>query len=118
MTVVSPTPATDVAGGRDVAPDRVAAASTPTQTTASTKPDELESRANERIKQEKFNRSFTLPATDAHGELSLTYGVGGLDSIDAPTILFIGGMLGGRYLASMFDYVAMKRGMRVVVTDR
>lgn len=111
-------PATEVARGGVLAPDLIAAASTPTQTTVFMKPGELESRASEYIMQEKFNRSFTLPATEAHGELSVTYAVGGLDSADAPTMLFIGGMLGGRYMASIADYIGTKRGMRIVVTDR
>ncbi len=118
MATVSPMPATEVARGGVVAPDLIAAAFKPTQTTVSMKPGELESRASEYITQEKFNRSFTLPATEAHGELSVTYAVGGLDSADAPTMLFIGGMLGGRYLASNADYIGTKRGMRIVVTDR
>ncbi|KAK9428313.1 hypothetical protein V1505DRAFT_401971 [Lipomyces doorenjongii] len=41
---------------------------------------ELESR-------KKFNRRFTLPATDAHDELTVTYAVGGVDSDTAPTVL-------------------------------
>ena|ERR1700712_4288212 len=119
MTTVSPMPAIEVAIGGVVAPDLIAAPSTPTQTTVpSMKPGNLESRASEFMTQEKFNRSFMLPATEAHGELSVSYAVGGLDSADAPTTLFIGGMLGGRYLASIADYIGTKRGMRIVVTDR
>ena len=118
MATVSPMPVTEVARGGIVAPDFIAAASTPTQTTVSMTPGELESRASEYITQEKFNRSFTLPATEAHGELSVTYAVGGLDSVDAPTMLFIGGLLGGRYLGSNADYIVTKLGMRIVVTDR
>jgi hypothetical protein len=94
-------------------------APTATQTTAFIPtPEELESRANEYISQEKFSRSLTLPATESHGELTVTYAVGGLDSVDAPTVLFIGGMFGGRYLASIADHVCTKLGMRIVVADR
>lgn len=118
MATISPMLATEVARGGVVAPDQIATAST-LKTTVSMKPGQLESScANEYITQEKFNRSFTLPATEAHGELSVTYAVGGLDSADAPTMLFIGGMLGGRYIASNADYIGTKRGMRIVVIDR
>ncbi|KAL2398848.1 hypothetical protein ABEF93_005649 [Exophiala dermatitidis] len=118
MATVSSMPDAEVPRGGYVAPDLVATSSTPSQTPAPLDSSELESRANEYLSQEKFNRSFTLPATDAHGELAVTYAVGGVDSADAPTMLFIGGMLGGRYLASIADYVATKYGMRIVVTDR
>lgn len=123
--MVLPTLATNVVGGRaDVAergvaaPDLVAAMPAAPQTTASTTLEDLESRANEYIAQERFNRSLTLPATDAHGKLTVAYAVGGLDSADAPTLLFIGGLFGGRLLASIADYVGTKLGMRIVVTDR
>lgn len=108
-----------LARGMDIAPTPIAAAaSTPTPTTVSMQRGELESRASEYMTQEKFNRRFTLSATEAHGELSVTYAVGGLDRDDAPTMLFIGGMLGGRYLASIVDYIGTKYAMRIVVTDR
>ena len=113
-----PNLATDGATAGIVAPDLIVTNSTPTQTTASVKPEESESRAKQYITQEKFNRSFTLPATEAHGELSVTYAVGGLDSADAPTMLFIGGLFGGRFLASHVDYIFKKHKMKVVVTDR
>lgn len=114
--------ATNVEGGV-VAPDLITReapeAFAATQTTASIPtPEELEFRANEYISQEKFSRSLTLPATESHEELTVTYAVGGLDSVDAPTVLFIGGMFGGRYLASIADHVCTKLGIRIVVTDR
>ncbi|RYP14241.1 hypothetical protein DL765_006521 [Monosporascus sp. GIB2] len=86
-------------------------------TTPTPQQQELKSRAREFIAQEKFNRRFTLPATDAHDELTVTYAVGGVDSDTAPTVLFIGGMFGGRFLASMADYLGQSLGMRFVVTD-
>ncbi|KAL3426509.1 hypothetical protein PVAG01_00018 [Phlyctema vagabunda] len=81
-------------------------------------PQELESRAKEYIAQEKYNRRFTLPATDAHDVLTVTYAVAGVDSDTAPTVLFITGLFGGRLLASMMDYLGQSLGMRVVVVDR
>lgn len=105
-----------------IAPDLVAeaglapAASGTTPTTS--QQQELEARAREFISREKFNRRFTLPATDAHDELTVTYAVGGVDNDAAPTVLFIGGMFGGRFLASMTDHVGQTLGTRVVVVDR
>ena len=118
MATLSPTATTEVSSGGVIAPDLIGASYPPTPTTTSLNAKQLEVRASEFVKQEKFNRSFRLPATEAHGELNVTYAVGGLDSADAPTMLFIGGMMGGRYLASVADYVGMKRGTRIIVIDR
>ena len=102
----------EVASGDVAAPDLITATSTYMQSTVSMKPGEHQSRATKYNTQEKFNRSFTLPATEAHGELSVKYAVGGLDSADAPTMPFIRGMMGGRYLTSNAGYVGTKHGMR------
>ncbi|ORY64304.1 uncharacterized protein BCR38DRAFT_458026 [Pseudomassariella vexata] len=114
-----------MAAARTTTPDLVAEAGlAPAPDTSATAPapaptkQELESRAREYIAQEKFNRRFTLPATDAHDELTVTYAVGGVDSDTAPTVLFIGGMYGGRLLVSMTDHVGQSLGMRIVVIDR
>ncbi|KAK9486643.1 hypothetical protein V1527DRAFT_451042 [Lipomyces starkeyi] len=112
-----------MAAARTTTLDLVAEAGlAPAPATSSTTPtpqqQELKSRAREFIAREKFNRRFTLPATDAHDELTVTYAVGGVDSDTAPTVLFIGGMFGGRFLASMADHVGQSLGMRIVVTDR
>lgn len=80
--------------------------------------EELRTRARDFIAQEKFNRRFILPANDSHGELTVTYAVAGKDCNAAPTILFIGGLYGGRYLATMADYISEKQGVRFVVADR
>ncbi len=104
--------------GSGIAPDL----SNPTPATIPSAPRvtsrELRARATEYVAQETFNRRLTLPATDAHGELTVTYAVGGRDSDAAPTMLFIGGMFGGRMLASLAEHVGEKLGIRVVVTDR
>ncbi|KZF22466.1 hypothetical protein L228DRAFT_248161 [Xylona heveae TC161] len=81
-------------------------------------PEQLRTRARDYIAREKFNRRFTLPATDSHDELTVTYAVAGKDRDSAPTILFIGGLYGGRFLATMADYISEKRGLRFVVADR
>lgn len=111
MVAVSSMPAMEIDG------DDIAALHS-TQTTASVKPEKLASRASEYILQKKFNQSLTLPATETHGALSVTYAVGGLDSPGAPTMLFIGGMLGGRFLASIVDHIATQHAMRIVAVDR
>jgi hypothetical protein len=80
--------------------------------------EQLQTRSRDFIAREKFNRRFTLPATDDHGELTVTYAVAGEDCDTAPTILFIGGLYGGRYLATMADYISEKKGVRFVVADR
>lgn len=81
-------------------------------------PEQLRTRARDYIALEKFNRRFILPAKDNHGELTVTYAVAGKDCDSAPTILFIGGLYGGRYLATMADYISAKQGVRFVVADR
>jgi hypothetical protein len=117
MAAVSQMPV-EVPQGGVAAPDLVTPAAPAPAQTVSAKPGELEARAAEYVGQERFNRRFTLPATEAHGELCVTYAVGGRDRADAPTLLFIGGMMGGRHLASMADHVCAEHGMRIVVTDR
>lgn len=117
MSTASPTPAPEAIGS-EVAPDLVAPGPSASQAASSTIPKDLKSRANAFIQNEKFTRRLTLAATEAHGELTVTYAVGGLDSETAPTMLLIGGMFGGRHLAAVADYVGEKLGMRIVVTDR
>ncbi|KAI8942330.1 hypothetical protein NX059_000409 [Plenodomus lindquistii] len=100
-------------------PDLVSAPALATSSATPTpQQQELESRAKEFITRGKFNRRFTLPATDAHDELTVTYAVGGVDTDNALTVLFIGGMYGGRLLASVFDHVGHSLRMRIVVVDR
>lgn len=81
-------------------------------------PEQLRTRARDFIAREKFNRRFMLPANDSHGGLTVTYAVAGKDCDSAPTILFIGGLYGGRYLATTADYISEKQGVRFVVADR
>ncbi|TVY33189.1 hypothetical protein LSUB1_G006335, partial [Lachnellula subtilissima] len=67
----------------------------------------------------KFHQSFTLPATDTHGALKVTYAVSGIPvGEDAPTILFCGGMFGSRWMAVFNDFLATKVGVRVLYIDR
>lgn len=98
-------------------PDQPAALPEPTAEPEFTR-EQLRARARDFIAQEKFNRRFTLPANDSHDELTVTYAVAGKDCDSAPTILFIGGLYGGRYLATTADYISEKHGVRFVVADR
>jgi hypothetical protein len=65
-----------------------------------------------------LHRSFKLPATDTHGPLRVTYAVAGLDDANAKTVLLIGGMFGGRWLALSCHHLALKMGVRVICIDR
>lgn len=113
---------------QNIAVDEIMAAAIPDQPVAAPEPtpaadpeftpEQLQTRSRDFIAREKFNRRFTLPANDDHGELTVTYAVAGKDSDSAPTILFIGGLYGGRYLATMADYISEKKGVRFVVADR
>ncbi|KAM0276809.1 hypothetical protein ACHAQH_006344 [Verticillium albo-atrum] len=72
----------------------------------------------EYLSRPRFHQSLTLPATDDHGELKVTYAVGGSQDPSAPTLLFIGGMFGGRYMAVIGDYICRKMGVRIISPDR
>ena len=67
----------------------------------------------------KFHQIFTVPATDKHGQLKVTYGIAGVEhGEDVPTILFCGGMFGVRWQAVFMDWFAEKEGVRIVFVDR
>ncbi|ATZ47096.1 hypothetical protein BCIN_02g04180 [Botrytis cinerea B05.10] len=66
----------------------------------------------------KFHQIFKLPATEKHAELKVSYAVAGPSDENAPTILFVVGMLGIRWLAFSFDHVAMEEGVRMIFIDR
>ena len=70
------------------------------------------------VSRPRFHQRLALPATDAHGELEVTYAVGGSQDPSAPTLLFVGGMFGGRYVAVLSDYICREMGVRVVSVDR
>ncbi len=103
--------------GPAVAPGWVPPTQAATSATSPTQ-KELQARAEDYVRQEKFNRRLTLPATAKHGELVVSYALAGADSESAPGALFIGGLYGGRFLATIADHAAKKLGMRVVVIDR
>lgn len=67
----------------------------------------------------KFHQSFTIPVTDKHGRLKVTYSISGVPIGEyAPTVFFCGGMFGSRYMAIWDDYLATKIGVRVLHVDR
>lgn len=67
----------------------------------------------------KFHQIFTVPATDTHGLLKVTYSIAGIEIGDeAPTILFCGGMFGSRWQALFLDWMATRDEVRVVFIDR
>ena len=71
------------------------------------------------IAQQKFHQIFTIPATDKHGPLKVTYAVlGKQDGDDVPTIMFCGGMFGMRYQGIYFDWLAGQEDVRMLVVDR
>jgi hypothetical protein len=81
-----------------------------------------EIKALELISPWKFHRIFTIPASENKGPLKVTYSVGGVDigdgGEDVPTILFCSGMFGSRWLAPWLDYIAGKKGVRMIFLDR
>ncbi|TVY85458.1 hypothetical protein LSUE1_G000138 [Lachnellula suecica] len=71
------------------------------------------------LSQIKYHQIFTLPATDSHGPLKVTYALAGVSlTEDAPTILFCGGMFADRWQAIQDDYIAAKSGVSVIYIDR
>jgi hypothetical protein len=66
----------------------------------------------------RFHRRFLLPATAEHGVLPITYADCGATGDDAPTVLFIPGMFGSRYIVMLYHRLATKVGVRLLVVDR
>jgi hypothetical protein len=80
-----------------------------------------EIKAIELIAPRKFHRIFTVPATDKHGPLKVTYSIAGVDvdeGEDVPTIFFCGGMFGTRWLAPWLDWISKTEGVRMIFLDR
>jgi hypothetical protein len=66
----------------------------------------------------KFHRLFTLPATENHGALKVSYSIAGPENGDILTILFIGGMFCTRWYSIGYEYLAQKEGVRILLIDR
>jgi pimeloyl-ACP methyl ester carboxylesterase len=65
-----------------------------------------------------FHQSLSLPATLSHGPLRVTYAISGSEDENAPTVLLLGGMFGGRWIAVPAHHLALRDGVRVVCVDR
>ncbi|KAG9229717.1 Alpha/Beta hydrolase protein [Amylocarpus encephaloides] len=73
----------------------------------------------ERTSPLRFHQRFTVPATEHHEILKISYGVCGPPlGEDVMTILFCGGMFGSRWQGVTLDHLARKMGVRVLFIDR
>jgi len=70
------------------------------------------------ISPRKFHRLFTLPATENHGPLKVSYAIAGPEDGDVPTILLCGGMFCTRWHTIGYEHLAQKEGVRVISIDR
>jgi len=70
------------------------------------------------ISPQKFHRLFTLPATENHGLLKVSYAISGPEDGDVPTILFCGGMFCTRWHMIQYEHLAQEEGVRIVSIDR
>lgn len=67
----------------------------------------------------KLHQIFTLPATDKHEALKVSYSIAGPEAgEDVPTIMFCGGMFGGRWMAPWHNFYAEKQRVRIIFIDR
>lgn len=76
------------------------------------------------ISDPRFSQEFVLPANADHAALTVSYTDAGFKpeslaaSRSTPTVLFMPGMFGSRYIGAMLDPVARKFGVRVLVFER
>lgn len=66
----------------------------------------------------RMHQSLTIPGTSTLKPLKVTYAIAGLENDDAPTVVFISGMYGMRWVALSWHHVALRAGVRVVCVDR
>jgi len=70
----------------------------------------------------KYHQIFTLSATQTRGPMRVTYSIAGPEprggDEDVPTVLFVGGMFGTRWMAVAINWLAEKEGVRVLFVDR
>ncbi|KAJ9156482.1 hypothetical protein NKR23_g1112 [Pleurostoma richardsiae] len=102
--------------GSALAPDTLVASTS--EASPAPQPSQRAAEAAAYLDQSRFHCRLTVPATDDHGLLTVTYAVAGAQSNSAHTVLFIGGMMGTRYLATLGDFLCEKLGLRFVVVDR
>lgn len=79
----------------------------------------IEEQALEAIAPRKLHQIFTLPATDDHGPLKVSYAIAGPElGEEVPTIFFCGGMFGTRWMAMSYNFLAEKERVRMIFIDR
>ncbi|EHY56725.1 hypothetical protein HRR83_002192 [Exophiala dermatitidis] len=66
----------------------------------------------------RFHRRITFYSDSVQCTINVTYGVAGVIERNAPTLLFAGGMYGGRWNAPWVDYLCRQKGVRVIFIDR
>ena len=66
----------------------------------------------------RFHNKITLPATNSHGLLRVTYAIVGVEDDNAPAILWCDAMLGSRWNGTQHHDFAKKQGVRVIFVDR
>ncbi|KAL6856806.1 alpha/beta-hydrolase [Trichoderma novae-zelandiae] len=76
------------------------------------------------ISDPRFTQKFSLPERESQDAITVSFAdvgfkpVGPTASRSTPTVLFIPGMFGSRYIGAVLDPVARKYGVRVLVIDR
>ncbi|KAK1244301.1 hypothetical protein MKX07_003100 [Trichoderma sp. CBMAI-0711] len=76
------------------------------------------------ISDPRFTQQFSLPASENQDAITVSYADVGFKpasptaSRTTPTVLFIPGMFGSRYIGAVLDRVARRYGVRVLVIDR
>ncbi|OBT90814.1 hypothetical protein VE02_00381 [Pseudogymnoascus sp. 03VT05] len=66
----------------------------------------------------RMHHSLTIPGTETRKPLKVTYAIAGLENDDAPTVVFVSGMYGMRWVALLWHAVALRVGVRLVCVDR
>lgn len=66
----------------------------------------------------RFHRSLTFDSATVQKTLRVTYATAGCQDPDTPTILFAGGLYGGRWNALWIDHLCQQKKVRVVIVDR
>lgn len=79
---------------------------------------EIEAKAVEFASAERFHQKFTYQSKEIQGPLTVSYAVAGAQKSDAPAVLFCGGMYSGRMNGPWVDYLAEKKGVKVIMMDR
>lgn len=74
--------------------------------------------AIEYVCQKRMHQCFTIPGKETRKPLRVSYAIAGLENDDAPTVVFLSGMYGMRWIALLQHHLALKVGVRLVCVDR